>query len=250
MASTPSGSTTPIAQRVSTVIEFLVRWIAISVPIFYGLGRMYVEAYWGALKVPISLIRLSADDYLYTGFMMIMVALARSVGANIYGSMGYALAIAAGIALLAIVMMLVDRYLFGAIRRQAGKLRTKIEVWRTSQLKHVVDLGLTGTAVWSLLVMVLLGLLLAFLLFVLPIQLAVNQGKAEAEKVRTALSTNPEDFATATFERNQQVESGAFVECGQSWCVVFSNKIFVVTPVDSVRVVDAPKPIIDKPKAN
>lgn len=250
MASTPSGSAAPIAQRVSTVIEFLVRWIAISVPIFYGLGRMYVEAYWGVLKVPTSLVRLSADDYLYTGFMMIMVALARSVGANIYGSMGYAVAIAAGIALLAVAMMLVDRYLFGAIRRQAGKLRTKIEVWRTSRLKHVVDLSLTGTAVWSLLFIVMLGLLLAFLLLILPLQLAVYQGKAEAEKDLVALSETPGDFATVTFERNQQVESGAFVECGQAWCVVFTNKTFVVTPADSVRVVDAPKPSVDKPIAN
>ena len=220
MASNPDGSAVPITQRVSTVIEFLVRWIAISIPIFYGLGRMYVEAYWGALKVPISLIRLSADDYLYTGFMMIMVALARSVGANIYGSMGYAVAIAAGIALLAVAMMLIDRYLFGAIRRQAGKLRTKIEVWRTSRLKHVVDMSLTGTAVWSLLVMVLLGLLLAFLLLVLPIQLSVHQGKAEAEKVLTALSASPEDFATATFRRNEQGESGALF--GVRACLVCS----------------------------
>lgn len=240
---TPKAGTPSFNARVAGTLEFFVKVVAIGVPVFYALGRLYLDSYWETLRLPSSLMGYAAEDYLYFGFMSLAVGVARWVGVELYSSIAYAAVFAAFTAAVAMLMYAMDRYLSTKIRaRIAASERRKVEA-KTSKQGAAIHYAQIGAAVWSVTTTIFLVLMAAALLLLVPIVFAVKagQGQAEAEFARYAQPPTVEAKSrriTAHFQRDGAATTAPLVECSDAWCVIFRDGAFAAIPRSEVQRVD------------
>lgn len=131
-----------LGRRVSVALEFVVKLVAIGVPILYALGRIYSDSYWHELGLTSSLMGDSAEDYLYIGFSSIVVAGARLLGVDVYSTLAYAALVALVVASLTVIAEIVDRWLSKLINKRVTALRERVLEWKASRHGALVRHGL------------------------------------------------------------------------------------------------------------
>lgn len=231
--------------RVTGAIEFAVKVIALGVPIFYAMGRLYFDGYWTHLGLSTSLMAPSAEDYLYLGFLSVLLPLARLVGVEPYTPMGYAVLIGLGLALLAVIARLIGKYFGGWAKSQIGAYNDRLTAWAKEReffAKQVLLLASVSTFV----AFVLIGLIYCVLFLILPLALAVKEGQYQAAKVDAWLRDPlpAQSRNEAKFSVDGAAHSAPLLTCSDQWCVVLMDKAYVAVPAEAVvrvRVVTPPK---------
>ena len=237
----PAGST---GARLVSALEFVVKTAAIGVPIFYALGRVYVESYWGALSLPSTLMGYSVDDYLYFGFLSIIVWVSHLLGVGPYSVMAKAVLIGLGIGIVSAIAAWVDRWLSRRLSARAAAFRERLV--EAQQSEHASTLhGLqVGAIVSSGVSFLLLSLLGAVALVFLPLLLAANTGKAQAKADLDRLAghhagpTPAQPMTQAHYTEDGQRVSVPLLECAEVWCVVVRQGIAVAIPRTDLVAID------------
>ena len=244
MASTTLKAEAPsLNARATRTLEFIVKIVAIGVPVLYALGRIYLESYWQTLRLPSSLMGYAAEDYLYSGFMSLAVGMSRLIGVELYSTMAYAAIFAAVTAALAMVMYSIDRFVGPHVRaRIAASQRLRGEAKKSKQSDAIRYVQI-GAAVWSVTTTIILVFTAAGVLLLLPIVLAVKAGQGQAEAERASY-LQPQSAKRgvrpilAHYESDGIEVTAPLVECSESWCVVFRLGDFVAIPRAQVLRVD------------
>ena len=246
-------STRSTRARLAGALEFVVKTAAIGVPILYALGRVYAESYWGALHLPSGLMGYSVDDYLYFGFLSIILWVSHLLGVGPYSAMAKGLLLGLGVGAVAAAAAWVDRWLSRRLSARAAAFRERLA--EAKQSKHASALhGLqVGAVVSSGVSFLLLSLLAAIALILLPLLLAANIGKAQArvdlahlsgQRTGTGASQSPIE-AHYTFEGERV--SAPLLECSEGWCVVLKHGTVAAIPRADVFEIDQSLEVSDAP---
>ncbi len=218
-------------------VELLVKLYAIAGPMFYVLGRMYVGAFWGRLNLPSGLMTYSIHDYIYFGFIALLLPMLDLVdGVN---TKMWEVALA-GLCLAAVITiwLVVSRWLQPLFQWLGRRLQPKVETARKSRLLQDVAIG---AAVGSFLTMVVLILILIMIFTILPLAFAQKSGHGEAEDLKTRIAAHPENFGKATvLGPTGALETILVVECTDAWCATYQDGHFQARPKERFeRVIGA-----------
>lgn len=240
----PRADEVSIGRRVSVAIEFIVKVVAIGVPILYALGRIYSDSYWQELHLPSSLMGYSAEDYLYFGFTSLVSGLARLVGVEPYTTMAYAALAALVAAAMTILAAFLDTWMGRVLKKYATKFEQKIGEWKQSKHGKLVRHVVFGAAIGTGSFVVMMFLVALSLCVFLPIVFAATEGKRQASIERDRLTQpqpkqgQPALSPLVYYESRGTRASARLMECSDSWCVVFSQEAFVAIPRSDVYRVD------------
>lgn len=228
--STPSTSTSsniPTWNR-GGILELLSSLVLLGGPIFYVLGRVYLEGYWTALKVPPSLMAVDAEDYVYFGLAFVVNSLIMLIPRT--GNAALWAAPLVSIFSLAALGLCV--WIFGRIRtRIRPKLRKSLARLRIfcANKKSAVEALAASASIVNAVCSAMLAFLLASLAILLPLVLAATVGRFRAERVRMEVTTSISTYPQVVVD-GAAAASGRLLECTEKYCVVYANGKF--TPVD------------------
>lgn len=250
MSNEDAPKTASLNARLARALEVVVKIAAIVVPVLYVLGRLYSDAYWESLSLPPSLMQYGLEDYVYFGFLSLLLALAQTIGAAPYGAIAYAALFALGVAILVVVTLFVDRWLDPKIRAEAAVFDQRLEELKASSRGEAIRHLHRGAVIWSGLTTLSLILIGAVLVLFLPVLFAINSGKAEAQRQRARqLQPAPKGRLpiVAHYTEGGVHLTAALVECSDTWCVVYREGAFVAVPSDAVDRIDH-RGEVEKPK--
>lgn len=220
--------------RYAAILELLTKVILLGGPVFYVLGRIYSESYWGSLGVAPSVMAVAAEDYIYYGFIVVASGLTMVLPQADYGAIW--LAPIAAILILLVLGAVV--WLLGRAKkwlaRKLRKFRRRLQVLIARQKPALQSIA-TASSILSVVSSLMLVLLLLSAALLLPIVIAHSVGKERASKVRANLATSEGAYAPITVEGNS---AGRLVDCTARYCVVFANGKFRPVRLESVRWVE------------
>jgi len=174
----------------------------------------------------------SVEDYLYFGFLSILLPLARLVGVDPYTPIGYALLIAFGLALFVVIARLIGKYLGGWAKAQLGTINDRLSAWAKEQ-EFVAKQVLLLASVGSFVAFVLMGLIWCVLVLLLPLALASYEGTQQAEltdaRLRDPAPTRPRN--QAEFLLGGVAKSAPLLDCSERWCIVLTDTGYVAIPI-------------------
>lgn len=221
--------------RVSGAIEFSVKVIALGVPAFYAMGRLFTEGYWRHFGLPSSLMVQSVEDNLYCGFLSVLLPLARLVGVDPYTPMGYALLIGLGLALFVVLSRLLGSY-FGAWSRSRIDAINHWLAERAKERAFAAKQMLLFVSIWSFVAFVFMGMIAAVLVLILPLALASTEGTYQAELADARIrSPAPMSLpAEVDFTVGDGIQSAPVLSCSDRWCVVYQDGSYVALPAQTV----------------
>jgi hypothetical protein len=241
MSDDESKKATSLSARLGRALELIVKIAAIVVPVLYVLGRLYSDAYWEALSLPPSLVQRGFEDYLYLGFLSLLLALARTVGASPYGAMAYAALFALAVALFVVVALFVSQWLGPKIRAEGAIFDQWLQDLKASPRGEVFRHLHRGAAIWSGLTSLMLIVLAAVLMLFLPVLFAINSGKVEAQREYTRQRQPVAKGRLPMLAHYAQGDAqliAPLVECSDTWCVVYREGAFIAVRRDAVDWVD------------
>lgn len=208
-------------------VELLVNLYAIAGPMFYVLGRTYVVAFWARLDIPSGLMTYSIHDYLYFGFIALllpMLDLFDGVNTTVWE------VIIAGLCLAVVITiwLVVSRSLQPWFQWLGRRLQPKVETARKNALLQDAAIG---AAAGSFLTMIFLILVLITTFTILPLAFVQKSGHDGADDLKAKIASHPEDFGKATvIGPAGALETIVIVECTDAWCVTYQNGRFQARP--------------------
>lgn len=214
-----------------SAIELLTKVVLLGGPVFYVLGRIYLESYWSALDVAPSIMAVDAEDYIYLGFIVIasgLVMLMPHTDASFVWLAPLASLVFIG-ALGACIWMI------GQIKAWiARKLRYGVSKFRVYLRKRKPAFQAIGAAAETLnaITSVLLALLLLSAALLFPIVLANSVGKWHAGKVRQDLRSGIKSYPWVIIDEKR---AGRLLECSQIYCIAFDGTAFSPVALETLR---------------
>lgn len=229
--------------RAFRAIEIVVKAAALGVPVLYVLGRAFQEAFWNELHLSVALMGYSGDDYLYSGFLAIVLGLGHMVGANFYSTIGKAVVIGVSIGACYTVVIWLEPLLLRRLKTRAAIFRERFQ--EASKKNRTGYLGLQSGAVLGAGLSTLFVFLACLtVIFFLPFVFAVNsgtiQGKLERDRQLGRLKSAPPMYVD--FRQGEVLQTAPFVACGEAWCVIFQQGTFVAIPKSEVVRIGPQRP--------
>ena len=220
--------------RYAAILELLTKVILLGGPVFYVLGRIYTESYWGSLGVTPSVMAVAAEDYIYYGFIVVASGLAMVLPQAGYG----AIWLAPLAAILILLFLGAAVWLLGRAKqwlaRKLRKFRRRLKVLMARQRPALQSI-VTASTILSVVSTLVLVLLLVSAALLLPIVIAHSVGKERASKVIANLAKSEGAYAPIDVEGKS---TGRLVDCNDRYCVVFANGQFRPVRLESVRWVE------------
>jgi hypothetical protein len=227
----PPPSATREGWRSTAILEMLTKIILLGGPVFYVLGRIYAESYWGALGVPSSVMAVAAEDYIYYGFIVVASGLTMVLPKADYGAILVAsIAAILILGLLGAVLWLLGRakqWLARMLRRFRRRLRVRI-----ARQKPALQSIATASAVVGVVSSLVLVLLLLLAALLLPIVIAQSVGEKRASKVMADFAKAGDGYIPVEVDG---LTAGRLVDCNAKYCVVYANGKFRPVRLESVR---------------
>lgn len=235
----PTTATTPMPEpaaqvaprRSFGVLELLTAALLLGGPIFYVLGRIFLESYWLGLGVAPSVMSVSTEDYIYCGFVVI------ATGLTMILPDGDNLAVWT-IPLSALVLLVVLALFFWLLKRAKAWLAKRIKKHRRrlrvymAKGKPVVESIDSAATLISVLSTLALALLLLSAALLVPIVVAHEVGKARAAKVGAELVKPKTPYTRVQVDG---VDAGLLVECTSKYCAIYKGGKTHPVPIESVR---------------
>lgn len=213
-------------------LESLTRLIVLGAPVFYTLGRVFSEGYWSTLGVSSGLMKGSAEDYVYFGFIVIVNGLTLMLPGS--HDTAWWIAPLASFALLGGLAFVIW-------------LLTKAKIWITPKLQRftvrarrflsrrrpAVRAFSTASSMMSALCAMLLVFFTIAGALLLPLVIAHSIGKFRAEQVRSDLHAGKGGYvqvvSTAVGEAPVRL-----LECAEQYCVLYTETQLI--PVERATV--------------
>jgi hypothetical protein len=224
------------------IAEWLIRLFAIGVPLLYMVGRAYSQGYWDSLGLPESLMGYAIEDYLYFGALAPLHFIAELFGQSVNSRFLWIILGSLAFTLLALAITLVERW-FSRLSSRASDLAKK---WKLSKrirkleptLPHIATF-LAGSFV-GIVSLLLVGLL------ILPIALASQSGRAQADRQTNRLAEFEYNFkgSIPSFPMGHYMapdgapRAGIVSDCSDTWCVVFAKGSYSAIPTSAISQID------------
>lgn len=225
-----------ISRSVPSLLEGMLKVLALAVPVAYALGHLYLEGYWGALHLPTSLGSYRFDDYIFYGGCAIafpIIEFATSDPARV----AQVVMIAGMFAALMACWLLLSRKVHPLFVRFDAWIAPKARRWfQHAAVRDVTNAISLGCAV----AIALLALLLFVLSTVLGLTAALKSGRTTGENLLIELKAHPGDYARVSWaEPDGAVGVGLLDSCNDTWCIVFDGKQLLGRPRTSITSITA-----------
>lgn len=227
-------------KHLGAALEFILKAFALAVPLLYAMGRLYQTGYWSELGLPSSVMSGGVEETLYSGFLAVLLPTARALNINLYSSMGYAAAVAIGLALVVVVVGLLQSIVGARLRDRSDRLRAWV-LENSREPNAPVRLVMQLSTIASGLLFLILCAFVAGLLLILPLAFAVEQGKREARSADGRMSSPHAagKLATAQLAVAGAVRQAPVLDCFTQWCVVRLDGRYVAVPLGDIRRLSA-----------
>lgn len=221
------------------VVTYLLPFLALLAPALYFLGRIHNDVYWRSLQVPPGVMTQSSEDYIYSGFSVLLLAVLHAFSWLPLGLLGIWITVFVLAIGLPILFRILRRKLrlkqlvrLRAERRKAGP--RKKNFWR----RHLPSSWPIDWMNRSLFAFLMFLLLILFL-----ISLAEAAGKKDAQTDRENITSSRTvagyDRRAIAHLRNQSPEqSGVVFSCNASWCAMARRGEVVIVPLGDIERLD------------
>lgn len=216
----------------SNLLDFLAKTIVIGGPVFYLLGRMYSEAYWTTLGVSPSVLAVDAEDYVYTGFIVIALGIVSVLPTD---QPLWWLLPASPLLLGALwgavwLMRRAKEWGRAKVPSSIKRLQARISEREDARITlEVAGAWLLGACLLSL------AFLVASSALLLPIVIAHAVGKKTAGEVVEDVRQGKGSYQAVSVAGKP---AGRLLECPNSYCVVAIDGSFKIVRLDEVRWID------------
>jgi hypothetical protein len=244
----PAGHVAPPQRSLGTAalsaIEIFLKVFAIGVPVLYLLGRVYVEGYWGDIDLSASLMKYSAEDYVYFGFAVGLNRIFAGINGIPGGALGGLAVVAAVLAVVTTIIVVVRRWAIPLLKARIILAEQRMRTWRENEPGLILQLARPFAAMAQASYTLLFYFFLTIFVAALPIVVAVEAGKGAARKDREKLSgmllDKPSGPGAFLHLRNESGSTQVHVllACSPEWCVVLDRGDFVAVPSTDVRRID------------
>ena len=221
----------------SRTMESLARFVAISVPVLYVVGRSYIEGYWLALNLDVDLMHYEFNEYLYFGFFCFLAGINKLFVGNALLHTTFFL----GAVFSIIGIYLLTGHLMSWAERLAERKRALLIsfatrhrwLWLIRYGRPLFAIAIASNVVLSL-------VLAAALLGAVPVQVARALGKDIGNSTRQRVQhwrQSPPTWPPVRLKSGESISDLRLLQCSTDWCVVANPKGVIVIPKDDVAMV-------------
>ncbi|MDR7067484.1 hypothetical protein J2X02_000301 [Pseudoxanthomonas japonensis] len=237
-----------ISKIATMAITYVLPVFGLAVPLLYFVGRVRTEVYWTQMQVPTGIMTYGFEDYVYTGFVAIAIAVVEIFSWAPLGPLG-AWLIAVLLSALLIALSVGARRWFGHwLKNKALQLEAAISTWRKDKSHWKIQFAVPFFWVFERLCNLFLMILLPLLLVISVIVWADRSGKRIADDDLKSLRSGKVSGGDARALMHVDMEGdalvGVAVGCAGDWCAMTKEGDVVVVPKTSiVRIDHCPKTI-------
>lgn len=233
------------------IITYAVPVIGLVVPLLYFVGRIRSEAYWNKMQVPPGVMTYGFEDYVYTGFAAIPIAVAEAFSWWGMGPLGAWLTAVLVSAFLTGLTVAVRRLVGRKLQERAVALEHKLRSWRESKPIWLLEFAVPFFKTFEHLCSAFLAILLPLLVVISVIVWADRSGKRVAERdlgdVRSL--SEGEVLSLIHFSVSDKELTGIAVGCAGDWCAVRRGEKTVVISKTAVSKIDQCQIVKNPPEA-
>ena len=231
-----------ISKIATMAITYVAPILGLAVPLLYFVGRVRTEAYWAKMQVPTGVMTYGFEDYVYTGFVAIALAVVEIFSWAPFGPLG-AWLIAVLVAALLIALSVAARRRLGHwLKHKALQLETKVSSWKEDKSHWLVQFAVPFFMAFERLCNLFLIILLPLLLVISVIVWADRSGKQAADRALKSLRSDKVSQGDAQALMHVGLDDdalvGVAVGCAGDWCAMTKGGDIVVVPKTSIVRID------------
>lgn len=237
---TESSERASPAKVLANLFQFALAVFAIGVPTLYAMGRVYLEAYWGALQLP-QLDALALEDYVYLGFVASFNSAGRAMDV---GTFGYLLIAGVVLTAFACYIVVLDKWLIPTIRKRLRDIGERVNISLEGKRVWIADLSRLVGVIWATLSTLAVLFFIAFIGIALPLVWMHRAGEQQASFDRKRLTEfgRPQMFTAEPILHYKDGEgrrrASLMLSCSEQWCVIFEDRLFAAVKTDAVERID------------
>ncbi|GEM_PF-4849983 len=231
-----------LRRSIARVVSYVLPLIVVVAPSLYFIGRVHREAYWRALEVPPGVMTQTSEDYIYSGFALLISTVLRVFSWLPLGAIGIWLALTIFALGFILLWFFLKRMVGRCIRKQLLISRRAERKASTQQRRPILP---NVAAFWPVewLNRSLFGFLFSLLLVISLVDLADRTGVAYAQQDRKDITLGGKvggfnRRAIAHLRGQEHDQSGAVLRCSTAWCALARRGEVIVVPVNDIERLD------------
>ena len=246
----PSSEQSKIIAIAGKVITYGVPIVGLVVPLLYFVGRIRSDAYWGKMGVPPGVMTYGFEDYVYTGFASIALAVAEVFSWGGMGPLGAWLIAVLLSAVLIGTTVIIRRLLGRKLHERAVAAEERLRSWKEGKPSWLLEFAAPFFKTFERICNAFLAILLPLLFVISVIVWADRSGERFAERgLDDARSLGRgKVLPLIHFSVSGSSLTGIAVGCAGDWCVVRQGGKTVVIPKSAVSKMDQCRIVKDPPK--
>lgn len=230
--------------RAARLFAVLIRITAVAVPVLYVMGRVYAEGYWSSQGLSSSLLSFDVDDYLYLGFVAVVIGSTAMLDITGHSTGLYVLVGGVALTILTTLVAAVDHWVTTSVRGRLKVIDERTARWRGMHGGWLSRIGYPAAAIgigfYSLFIVFFTLLLVVLLLLVLFQKAGAASATHDSERYAAYAAgkiTGTSIGRVRYHQSNGQVRHGLLLQCSDQWCFVYEAGTFAAISKSDISAI-------------
>lgn len=230
--------------RTTRLFAVLIRITAVAVPVLYVMGRIYADGYWYSLGLSSSLLSFDVDDYLYLGFVAVVIGSSALLDITGHGTGWYALVGGVALSIFTTLVAAIDHWVTTSVRRRLKVIDERTARWRERHggwMSIIVYPAVAiGIGFYSLFIVFFTVLIAVVLILVLLQKAGTISATHDSERYAAyaAGKVTETPIGRVRYQRHgESVRHALLLECSDQWCVVYEAGAFVAIQKSDISAI-------------